>query len=88
MTEALPLPFDLQPVYEFRTAVFAGFVRPAGHLHGVVLSHDALERPITRPGGCLLNLEHYTAVGRTGIFVPRDQLFVPRDEAEIGRAHV
>jgi hypothetical protein len=66
--------YDLQPAYEFTTPVFAGFIRPAGHLHGLVLSHDSQERPITRPGACLLNLEHYTAAGRAGIFVPRDQV--------------
>lgn len=61
-----------QPAYEFVTSTFAGFVRPAGHLHGLVLTHDANGRPITNPGGCFFNLEHYTVAGRCGLFAPRD----------------
>ncbi len=42
-----------------------GGVRIGGEYHGLVLDG------VTQPGLCLLNLEHYTAAGVAGRFVPR-----------------
>ncbi len=57
--------------YEFRTGNITGFIRPKGHLHGLILNSDA-GIPITSPGACTLNLEHYCSKGKTGAFVPRN----------------
>lgn len=62
----------MKPLYEFQLPAFTGFVRPHGHYHGVVITHDTAERTLTRLGRCFLNLEHYEARGRQGLFVPRD----------------
>ena len=60
------------PVYEFRICELSGFIRPRGHYHGLMLF--ARGRPITRPGACTLNLEHYCARGDgSGRFVPRNE---------------
>ena len=61
-----------KPVYEFSTPVFSGIIRPYGHLHGLVITNDAEGRLVTSPGKCFMNLEHYEAKDRQGLFVPRD----------------
>ena len=59
-------------VYEFQLKELSGFIRPRGHYHGLTLF--AKRQPITRPGACTLNLEHYCARGDgSGRFVPRDK---------------
>ncbi len=63
---------DQNTVYEFQLKTLSGFIRPRGHYHGLVLF--AKGQPITRPGACTLNLEHYCARGDgSGRFVPRDK---------------
>jgi len=56
--------------YEFRCKSLFGFIRPSGEYHGLVLfGKDG--RPITRPGTCTINLEHYCEEGRAAPFLPR-----------------
>ena len=62
-----------RPLFEFVTPSISGFIRPYGHMHGLVITHDAEGRPVTDPGKCFMNLEHYEASGQQGLFVPRDQ---------------
>lgn len=58
--------------YEFQLKELTGFIRPHGHYHGLVLFANG--EPITRPGTCTVNLEHYCARGDgSGRFVPRDE---------------
>ena len=60
-----------RPVYEFKCGEMQGFVRPIAHHHGLVI-YGPGNRPITRQGGCTMNLEHYVAAGKLhGNFVPR-----------------
>ncbi len=59
-------------VYEFQLKELSGFIRPRGHYHGLTLFANG--HPITRPGTCTINLEHYCARGDgSGCFVPRNQ---------------
>jgi len=58
-------------VYEFTSGKLIGFIRPKGHYHGLILNGDG-GAPITRPGTCTINLEHYLSKGKPGAFVPRN----------------
>jgi hypothetical protein len=56
-------------LYEFRTGELEGFIRPRGHHHGLSLFGHG--KPITKPGLCTLNLEHYCSRGSCAPFLPR-----------------
>lgn len=71
-----------KPVYEFTSGIMRGFVRPLGHYHGLVI-YGPNNIPITRLGGCTINLEHYVAADKMhGQFVPRDKVKQSYETAE------
>lgn len=58
-------------LYELASKNIFGFIRPRGHHHGLALfGFEGI--PITRPGACTLNLEHYCEEGKAAPFLPRD----------------
>ena len=66
---------DLQAgvLHELHSGELWGAVRPLGHHHGLILfGHGGA--PVTYPGRCTMNLEHYCETGRCGIFTPRDDV--------------
>jgi hypothetical protein len=58
-------------LHEFRSGELVGAIRPLGHHHGLIFVGRG-GVPITRPGACTMNLEHYCETGRCGVFTPRD----------------
>jgi glyoxylase-like metal-dependent hydrolase (beta-lactamase superfamily II) len=56
-------------LYEFSAGDLQGFIRPRGDHHGLSLIGHG--KPITKPGLCTLNLEHYCASGICAPFLPR-----------------
>ncbi len=61
-----------KPVYEFKAGEMRGFVRPIGHHHGLII-HGPNNTPVTKQGGCTINLEHYVSADGHGQFVPRKE---------------
>jgi hypothetical protein len=60
-------------LHELRSGDLWGAIRPLGHYHGLILFGRG-GAPITYPGRCTMNLEHYCETGRCGIFTPRDDV--------------
>ncbi len=61
-----------KPVYEFKVGDMQGFVRPIGHHHGLII-YGPNNTPVTKLGGCTINLEHYVSAEGHGQFVPRKE---------------
>lgn len=77
-----PREAPLSPLFELRTEQLIGAVRPSGAMHGLILAADGA--PITTPGLCTMNLEHYFERGRAGEFVPRLSVptyYEPKDDS-------
>lgn len=59
-------------LHELLSGELWGVIRPLGHHHGLML-FSRRGVPITSPGLCTMNLEHYCETGRCGPFTPRNE---------------